>query len=66
VATVTQPTLFDKHPTYKMDDRLKAAIAKADSLTPYTTAWVYALRDVNGICNEIDAKAWNAKHPPTD
>ena len=60
---MTQTSLFDKHPTYKMDERLRAAIAKADSLTPYTTAWVYALREVNGVCNDIADETWNAKHP---
>lgn len=60
---MTQPTLFDKHPTYAMDPRLKAAIDKLNATKPYTTAWVYALREVNGACNDIDTEAWQRAHP---
>jgi len=61
---MTQPTLFDPHPTYKMDDRLKAAIDKLNATKPNTWAWVHALRAVNGACNDIDTEAWERTHPP--
>lgn len=60
---MTQPTLFDKQPTYKMDDRLKDAIDKLNRTTPYTMAWWMALRNVNGVCNDIDTETWNRTHP---
>jgi hypothetical protein len=63
---MTQPDLFEKQPTYKMDDRLAAAIAKLNRTKPNTWAWVHALREVNGVCNDIDTEAWNAKHPQTE